>query len=94
MSVTSLLDKLKQVDIELTKVAVEFGNKAILDRDSASVDIVAGYLERASEAGILLAEAMVHEKTSTYALELLTEDFERNCKEFKRAYIRWKVLCP
>lgn len=92
---TCLIDKLKKVDLELIRGATElWKNKAKLDSAIASIDIVAGYLDRASEAGVLLAEAMVNEKVSEYAIGLLIDDFEIRCMEFKRAYSRWKLLCP
>lgn len=55
-----------------------------------SLEIVAGYLQKASEDACAVAEAMCSRFTSIKEMELLTELSERSFTEFLQVFNAWK----
>lgn len=58
-----------------------------------SLEIVAGYLEQASEDSCSVAEAMCSRFVSLEEMMLLTEQSERSFGEFLRVFQTWKEQC-
>ncbi|HNW10070.1 MAG TPA: hypothetical protein PLR50_03020 [Candidatus Rifleibacterium sp.] len=59
-------------------------------RTDLALDIVAGYLQQASEDACAMAEAMCGRFTTLHEMALLTEQSERSFNEFMRAFALWK----
>lgn len=58
-----------------------------------ALDIVAGYLQQASEDACALAEAMCSRFVRVEEMARLSELSERSFKDFIRAFERWKEQC-
>lgn len=58
-----------------------------------TLEIVAGYLQQASEDACAVAEAMCSRFTTVREMALLCDLSERSFAEFMRAFTAWKEQC-
>ncbi len=71
----------------------QFENLKEENAPDLSLEIVAGYLQQASEDACAVAEAMCGRFTTVQEMAFLAELSERSFAEFQRAFQVWKEQC-